>query len=843
MRLPQTRPDQIDRKTVQAVLRQAIGLHQSGRFAEAEQLYSRILSADKNNFDALRLLGMLEAQRGDLAKAHELLRDALELSPRSVDVLINLGNVLKLQERLDAALEVYSKALKIEPNSILALSNRGSVLSALGRFDDARASFDAALQIKHDYSDALYNRGNLFITLRRPAEAFADLDKALALQPDDPQILVARGNALMALGRLDEGIADFNRALTIQPAFAEAMVSLGAVLAKQKRFNEALASYDRALATRPNYAEALSNRGATLHELKRFNEALVSVDGALALQPDFAEALVNRGRTLCALKRYDDALAAYGRALALRCDLPAAWLGRGTVLAELKRYDDALAAYDKALALQPDLVEASIGRGNVFGEMAQYENAFAAYDSAFTLKPDAEYLQSSRLHAKLMTCNWTHWEAEVSRLILAVRNGAPAHPTFLSLPSSPADQLTCARRFVADCHPPSYPSLWQREVHSHDRIRIAYLSSDFREHPIAHLTAGLFEQHDKSRFELTAISFGPEQDSGIRRRIKASFEHFIEARSCSDREIAELVQQREIDIAVDLNGLTKSSRTDVFASRAAPIQVNYLGYPGTMGAGYIDYIIADRFVIPECQHVHYQEKVVYLPDCFQVNSSTRSFSGVVPTRAEAGLPESGFVFCSFCNNYKMTPTMFDIWMRVLQQVEGSVLWLLKSNPAVESNLRAEAVSRGLASGRLIFAPRIEFSAYLTRYRLADLFLDTFPYNGGTTASDALWAGLPLVTCCGETFAARMAGSLLNAAGLPELIAHSLEEYQQLALKLAHDPALLASLKARLACHGDSCPLFDTARFTRHLEAAYSNMWELWQRGEPARSFSVPNALQ
>jgi predicted O-linked N-acetylglucosamine transferase (SPINDLY family) len=885
----------------------AVGLHQAGRLDEAEPLYTRILSADKRNFDALRLLGLLEAQRGNLARAHELLRKALKLRPRSAEVFINLGNVLKLQDQLEEALVAYTNALKIEPNSILALNLRGIVLSALQRFDEARATFDAALKIKHDYAEALYNRGILLLKAHRGAEALTDLDKARALRPNDPQILLARGNALLLLSRIDEAIESFERALTIQPGFVEAMVSLGTALRMQNRLSEALAIYDQALAARADYAEVFFNRGLVLHDLKRFDEALTCLDRALALRPDFAEAALNRGHTLCELKRFEDAAAAYDRALSLKPDLVEVWLGRGNLFAQLKQWSNALAAYERAAAIKPDLAEAYCGSGVAFTKTAQYEQALAAYDSAIQLKPElseawlgrgnvfyefkrlnealaaydkalalnpdlpaawsgrglvfyelkryteaiAAYdkaiaLQPDlveawvRLYAKLMICDWADWEAEFSRFLSATRNGASTHPfQLLSIPSSAADQLACAKCFVADRPLPSYAPLWRGEVYSHDRIRVAYLSSDLREHAVGYLTAGLFQQHDRSRFELTAISFGPEKDSDIRHRIKNAFEHFIDARSYTDRQIAELVRQREIDIAVNLNGFTQSDRTNAFASRAAPIQVNYLGFPATMGADYIDYIIADQFVIPEWQRQHYQEKVIYMPDCYMVNDAKRSISLHVPTRAEEGLPEEAFVFCCFNQSHKLLPATFDIWMRLLARVDASVLWLSALNESATRNLRVEAQARGIDPSRLIFARWVASAAgHLARHRLADLFLDTLPYNAHTTASDALWAGVPVLTCCGETFAGRVAASLLQAVGLPEMVTHSLNEYEALALKLATDPALFKSVRLKLEQNRSCYPLFNTGRFTRHLEVAYQLMWETWQRGERPHSFRV-----
>jgi predicted O-linked N-acetylglucosamine transferase (SPINDLY family) len=355
---------------------------------------------------------------------------------------------------------------------------------------------------------------------------------------------------------------------------------------------------------------------------------------------------------------------------------------------------------------------------------------------------------------------------------------------------------------------------------------------------MAYLTVGLFEQHDKSRFETTAISFGPDPGDQFRKRLENSFDRFLDVQTKNDRDLVLLLRELEIDIAVDLMGYTNNSRPAILALRPAPVQVNFLGYAGTMGADTIDYIIADRFIIPEACQSFYTENIVYLPDTYLPTDSTRSIGEHAPARGAAGLPESGFVFCCFNNNYKITPPIFDIWMRLLLEVEGSVLWLVEDNAAAVGNLRHEAEGRGVAPERLVFAPRVKLEDYLARLRLADVFLDTLPYNAHTTASDALWAGLPVVTCAGSSFAARVAGSLLNAVGLPELITGTLEDYEALALKLARDRDLLAHIKSKLARNRQSFPLFDTERFRRHIESAYQTMWERHQRGEPPASFAV-----
>jgi predicted O-linked N-acetylglucosamine transferase (SPINDLY family) len=351
--------------------------------------------------------------------------------------------------------------------------------------------------------------------------------------------------------------------------------------------------------------------------------------------------------------------------------------------------------------------------------------------------------------------------------------------------------------------------------------------------------AGLFEMHDKSRFETTAVSFGPDDCSDLRRRVKNSFEHFLDVRADSDQAVAELVRQREIDIAVDLKGFSQNARPGIFARRAAPVQVNYLGYPGTMGADYFDYIIADETIIPDNQRQFYSEQVVWLPDSYQANDSQRQIAAATPTREQCGLPGTGFVFCCFNNTIKIMPEMFDIWMRLLTAVDGSVLWLIDGNATASANLRREAERRGVSAARLIFAPRVALAEHLARHRNADLFLDIVPCNAHTTASDALWAGVPVLTCLGGTFAGRVAASLLKAAGLPELVATSLEQYEAMALALARDPGRLASIKEKLARNRGTCPLFNTRRFTRHIEAAYVMMWEQSQRGQRPSGFAVP----
>ncbi len=457
------------------------------------------------------------------------------------------------------------------------------------------------------------------------------------------------------------------------------------------------------------------------------------------------------------------------------------------------------------------------------------------------MAPQTAYGPGLLLDTRLQCCDWRNYEAASQAIVAAVGRGerADAPFSFLSHAADPAPQLACAKSFAAAEYPGRPLALRPRR--RGDRMRLAYVSADFHEHATAYLTAELFETHDRERFEVTAISYGPDDRSPMRTRLIRAFDRFVDVRDKTDREAAALIDELEIDIAVDLKGYTADNRAGIFSHRGAPLQVAYLGFPGTMGVPFIDYVIADRHVIPDRLAPHYSEKIVRLPDSYQVNDRARRIAEQAPSRGEAGLPETGFVFCSFNNNYKIRPAIFDIWMRLLKAVEGSVLWLLQDNPVAVENLRREAQARGVSAGRLVFAPRVDLPAHLARHRLADLFLDTLPYNAHTTASDALWAGLPLVTLCGESFASRVAASLLHAARLHELVTESLADYEALALKLATTPALLAGYRRRLEAERLAVPLFDTARFRRHIETAFAAMHERQRRGEPPASFDVTEA--
>jgi protein O-GlcNAc transferase len=631
--------------------------------------------------------------------------------------------------------------------------------------------------------------------------------------------------------------------LRADPKHFGALYLLGLVRCDAGRFEEGQHLLADALAANPRSAEASYMRGCALRALNRLPEALLCFERAVAIRPDFIEAHVNRAAALVTLKRGEEALEAIGKALALDSGNAGAWNNRGCILQELGRAREAVAAFEKASALRPDFTAALTNLASALADLTRYRDAAAVSERALALTPDLPYMRGNLALYRLHACDWRHYDADRADIAAGLKAGKRVVTPFVNLLLSRSmdDQLACARIYVANDAPASDAPLWRGERYGHDRIRLAYVSADFRAHAVAALTAGVFEHHDRTRFEAIGVSCGRNDHSPMRARIAAAFEHFLDGETTSAEEIAARLRAMEVDIAVDLTGYTQHHRPGLFGLRPAPIQVNYLGYPGTLGAGYIDYILADKTIIPEVDRRRCAEAVVYLPDSYQCNDAKHPSPARTPARDEAGLPESGFVFCCFNNSYKIAPETFAIWMRLLRDVDGSVLWLLEDSSEAAANLRREAEARSVAPERLVFAPRISHAEHLARHRCAGLFLDTLPYGAHTSAGDALWEGLPVVTCRGSTFAGRVAASLLEAVRMPELIAESLEAYETLAVALARDPARFAGLKAKLVRNRETAPLFDTARITRNLEAAYETMWRRWQDGLAPEGFAVDDA--
>jgi predicted O-linked N-acetylglucosamine transferase (SPINDLY family) len=716
-----------------------------------------------------------------------------------------LDNALRLRRagRLAEAAEIYAQILRANPRHFEALHALGILRYQSGQIDEAERLIGAAIAVEPRAADANYNRGCL----------------------------------QMKLGRLDDAIASFGGAIAVKPDYVEALTNRGGAFMQRERYAEAKADFDAVLARAPALPQAWNNAGSASTKLRRYDEALQQFDKALALRPDYAEAWKNRGLALLLHGFPEKAFADFDKAVALDPNSAEAWEQRGEAMAHFRPVE-AIESYDRSLRLRPGHAKTLFSRANMLFSVRRFEDAAAGYRAVLEKDPGYENARGALFFALQSCCDWTCRHEDLRSVRADMKAGSVALAPFhgLVLLDDPADMQTATRRFVAKQHPAQEPL--RRATSRRDRIHVAYLSANFNDHAVGRLIAGVFDSHDKRRFETTGISFVAAQGE-MHSRIGRAFEHFLDASARNDRDVAQILVDREVDIAVDLMGFTENCRPGIFAFRPAPIQVNYLGFPGTIGADYIDYIIADRFVIPDDQQRHFTEQIVRLPDCYLPNDAGRRMKEPVPTRGEAGLPETGFVFCSFNQTYKFTPEMFDIWMRLLRATNGSVLWLPVSASVVMLNLRREAEARGVAAERLVFAPFAEtVEDHLSRLRLADLFLDTLPYNSHTSTCDALFANVPVVTCPGTTFAGRVAASALHAHGVSELIADSLGAYEELALSMARDPQKVAALKAKIARHHDTHALFDTARFTRHLERAFTGMWERHQRTEPPQGFAV-----
>ena len=843
--------------------------------AEAVDAYDRALALQPHAIDALNNRGVALQALGRPAEALESFSHALALDPRHVDAMYGRGVALQSLQRNAEALEIYDAALALQPGLIGALNNRGLALQSLGRDAEALESLDQVLAALPAFAPALAARGQALSRVGRHAEALDNYARLLAAAPEDADAWLAHGNALDGLRRHAEALESFNRALALRPGHPAALGRRGQMLLRLRRYPEALAdfdhllsatpedadadfnrglalqglgrhadaleSYDRVLARLPDHVVTLTNRGNALHELGRGAAAIESFERVLAIDPQAAAAHYGLGVALYAMKRPAQALASFDLALALRPDYVDALSNRGAALQLMERSAEALATFDRVLALQPNHVDAIGNRARALQALGRHGEAAAAFGALLAVAPAALHAHGSRLYCQLNLCDWSEYAAATEQIRAAVRAGREATMTFPLLAVSPAaaELLQCARMEAQRNFPQSSAPLWTGEIYSHEKIRLAYISADFRDHPVSFLLAELLENHDRERFEIIGISLRPEDHGATGQRIKAACDRFVEVSALDDRAAARLLREMEIDIAVELSGYTMSGRPAILAHRPAPVQVNYLGFASTLGTRHLDYLIADARVITPADQMHYAEQVACLPDSFMPRDGTAVRGSGLPDRAAAGLPARGFVFCCFNNAFKFNPPVFDIWMRLLQAVEGSVLWLPDHGPAVLQNLRREARARGVDPDRLVIAARLSrMEDHLARLPLADLFLDTFPYNAHTTASDALWAGLPLLTRTGESFASRVAASLLHAIGLPELVTHNARDYEAMALRLATEPGLLAALRERLARNALTHPLFDGERHRRHLESAYRTMHERARHGLPPQSFTV-----
>ena len=719
------------------------------------------------------------------------------------------------------------------------LLREGLALHGRMQLSAARSLYEQVLQLQPQNSRARYLLGSIALQSRQPQLALELLGAALELDPRDAAAHNDYGHALYELKRYEAAIASFDRAIALDPGFAGFYHNRAMALYDLGRYEAAIESFDQAIARNPKHARAFNHRGNAQFELRQISAALASYTAAVSLNPDYAEAYNNRGSALLELEQYEAASISFDRAIALQPGYADAHNNRGNALYGLGKIEAALSSYDTALALQPDYPGVHFNRGQILDELRQHAMAVSSYAKALAVKPDFKFAFGHRLLARMQNCEWHDIGAGLAELAARIERGEPAANPFcaLALLDSAALQKKAAQIWVRDKTPPNDAVTPIAKRATRDKIRLGYFSADFCDHPVSYLSAELFETHDRSRFEVYAFSLGRDTQDEMRRRLHRAFDRFIDVHGVAAADIAALARSLEIDIAIDLTGFTKGSRPRIFALRAAPIQVNYLGYLGTLAAPYIDYLIADLVIVPPALRAHYTEKLAYLPS-YQANDSQRRLADRRFARHELELPPAGFVFCCFNSNYKITPATFGSWMRILTRTPGAVMFLYAASQTVADNLRQEARARGVDAARLVFGARMAPADYLARYLAADLFLDTLPYNAGATASDALWAGLPVLTCAGETFAGRMASSLLQAIGLPELITSTPAQYEDLAVALSLDTNRMAEIKRKLAANRLTTALFDTRLHTRNLEAAYILMQARYAANLPPQDIFI-----
>lgn len=744
---------------------------------------------------------------------------------------------VKLQEsgKTGEAETLFRKVLKTKPDDFVSRYFLGVIAFGSNDYQTALDLFEEAKELNSSFAPLWYNLGIVFCRLGRYHEAITNFNQAVVLDPNYVDAITQRDTLISVVQQTDHRSSAPDHPFEYSEKVCRALE-----LQRCGRFDEAEDLYLDILAANSEDVPSLYSLGVLEQTKKNPDKALAYFEQGLKIKPDYAPLWYNRGVILHGLKQHDDAIESYNMALRLNPEYVEAMLNRGVVLAEAKRHKDALLNYEELLKIDPNNDKALCNRGAILTDFKLYDLAIQTYEHLLRVSPDFDDALGLLCFAKLHACDWDNLDTYYTRIFEGIRSGKRVcrSQALLAMSNDPHDHLLCAQIFSSHSYLRQEP-LWRGEIYEHSKIRIAYVSPDFREHPVGHLTAGIFEAHDRDRFEIIAISLGSNDNSHLRNRMVAAFDTFIDVRHMSSRSVAEMLRSMEVDIAVDLAGYTADSRADIFSYRPVPVQVNFLGYSSTLGVDYIDYIIADRFVIPEEAQNCYSEKVVYMPDSYLPTDSSVGIAERTPKREECGLPAQGVVFCSFNHDYKINSPIFDVWMRLLRQVPGSVLWLMKLNESAERNLQKEAVARGVEANRLIFATRVpSIEAHLARYRLADLFLDTTPYNAHTTTSDVLRAGLPVVTCMGKAFAGRVAASLLHAVGLPEMVTNSLEEYENLALRLAQAPDELTDIRKKLRKNLTTSPLYDTEKYCRNLEAAYQTMWEFYQRGAPPRHFSV-----
>ena len=770
------------------LINQALKFHSQGNILEAAKYYQTFINHDFRDHRVFSNYGVILQGLGKSQEAELSYRKAIEIKPDYAEAHSNLGNILKNHGKLKEAESSYRKASKIKPDFAEAHSNLGNILSDLGKLKDAEFSYRKAIKLKPAFYKAHFNLGNVLRDLGKLKEAELSTRKAIAIKPDFAEAHYNLGIILKELGNLKEAELSQRKAIELNPAFFEAHSNLGNVLRDLGKLQEAEFSYRKAIELRPYSAEEYSNLGSILKELGNLQEAELSTRKAIEISPNYAEAYYNLGN----------------------------------IFSELGKLKEAESSYRKASKIKPDFAEAHSNLGSVLKELGNFDDAINQFKQALKLNNQLSLTKSTLILTKRLICDWSD-EGNHNKWLKSLGiKGKSINPwELLSLEDNPLKHLKRSKKFYKERYtrPIKHIKSFKKNI-----IHIGYFSADFRNHPVMQQIVPLFELYDKSRFKIYLYSFTPKEDE-YTERAKNSGCIFRDIKKLNDIETVELARNDKLDIAVDLMGYTRLNRMSLFSYRMAPIQINYIGFPGSVGSDTIDYIIVDKILVPRENEKFYSEKVIRMPNCFQCNDNKKQISKERVCRSDFNLPDRGFIFTCFNNNYKITKKEFNIWMNLLIKIEGSVLWLYKSNHWSMNNLYKEARKRKVDPERLIFADQLPLKKHLARLSLGDLALDTFYCNGGTTTSDALWAGLPVLTKIGQSFIARVSASLLTSIGLPELITYSESEYAEKAYYIASKPGEIHKLKSKLNKLKKTSKLYNSELFTQDLEKIYLNLVE------------------
>jgi protein O-GlcNAc transferase len=846
--------------------------HIAGRIDLAAQLYRQILDSAPRHVEAQVLLGFVALDCARNTEAVEHFRKAIAIDPNCIDAHLHLGMALRNLNQDELAIGAFKRSIAIYPDYAAAYIQLASTELKLGRESNAADAYEQCLKLEPNHLEAINNLGNIRKSQKRLVEAAQLYHRALSLDPENPDLkfnfsqaaqdmqrydisipvlqeAIAQkpnvaewhlllANAFVATDNRVEAIQACDTAIRLNPRLAEPHFLRGSLYAIESDFVNAEKCFRQAIELRPNYTLAMSNLGAACQRLAKIDEALHWYQQTLLFDPSSINALHNLGLLFHIRGKFDTALSYFKRLLSFEPDHIEGLLYYAILSSKLMQFDQAALALERIVFLDPKHTVALLSLGDIYQEQRHHDLALEVFRRALATAPEMPNLILRYINQKQVVCDWDGLDEQSDRFLNTIENTppcsiddqvAPFMVIALSKPITCRQQFIQTKKFVRSHVEQIHPRYFKHQpadcsFKPDRRIRVGYFSGDFKTHPVGYLVSELFETHDRSRFEIFGYSYGPEEKSPLRSRITRAFDHFRDVYADSFEGIAKRIADDQIDILVDLQGFTARSRTDVMLMRPAPIQVTYLGYPGTMAMDCVDYILVDEYVAPREQQEYYAEELIHLPGCFMVNDSKREIDPVTPVRQHLGLPEDGFVFCAFNSNYKMTRPMFEVWMRLLQAVPRSVLWLRDSNRFAVENLKKEANRCGISEDRLVMAPGMPMPKHLARHRAADLFLDTFPYNQHSTAADALRMGLPMVTLSGDTFASRVAGSLLQTLGLSELIASSFEEYEAIATKLTLDPIYMREVRRKLQQSLSTTDLYDGASFARKVELAYEKMW-------------------